>query len=157
MRSALDILQHGPNKLATPLAEGAVSFNNQDKHVERIARGYFLGATSFNKKKEIRQQLEDRVVSRIGKRGKLLTDKLFELAQGVYIAEKVGNKVVKYYQVPPSLPAITYMLDRVLGKPTQYVDKGDGAKQGIVVVESIIKNLAGGGTVEVKKSVEITQ
>ncbi len=147
MKNAEETALYGPDKIAIPLSELQAVVDATPSHVDKIARGYFLGTTSFNKRREIRHELEKKVTERIGKKGKMLVDKLFELAQGVYIAEKVGNKEIRYYQVPPNLQAIVYMLDRVLGKPTQYVEKSE-EKKGIMVVEHIIKNLAGDKVVE---------
>jgi hypothetical protein len=93
----------------------------------------------------VREILETKVTDRIGKKGKLLVDKLFELIDGVYIMEKKGGrdgKDIKYYQVPPNLSAITYALDRVLGKPKQ-VSEHTEERKGVMVIEHIIRNLAG--------------
>jgi hypothetical protein len=125
-----------------------------DKNVEKIARGYILGSKAIGRRKEVRQQLEERVIKRIGRKGKHLTDKLFELIEGVYIISKDDKKGIKYYQVPPNLQAIIYALDRVLGKPA-VKSKDSEERKGIMVVESIIRNLAGGGSIEEKKSIEI--
>ena len=129
-----------------------------EKHVEKIARGYIIGNQAIGRRKEVRAELESRVVTKIGKKGKYLTDKLFELIEGVYVfaGPDKGPKQIKYYKVPPSLPAIIYALDRVLGKPVAKVEHSE-EKKGIMIVESIIKNLAGGGTIEQKRSVEINE
>ena len=118
-----------------------------DKAVERMARGFITGSQSLGRRREIKRDLEDKVVARIGRKGKWLTDKLFELIEGVYIMDKgsgtgKGDRI-KYYQVPPKLEAITYALDRVLGKPTQHTEHVE-EKRGVMIVESIIRNLAGG-------------
>ena len=94
-----------------------------DKKMEKVARGYFLGTTAIGRRRDVRKILEERVVDKIGKKGKYLTDKLFELIEGVYITDsitptKTGEKI-RYYKTPPSLQAIIYALDRVLGKPKQ--------------------------------------
>src|SRR3990167_4431252 len=100
-----------------------VSINVSDKRAEKVARGYFVGQHAVGRRKDVRKVLEDRVIGKIGKSGKLLTDKLFELIEGVYIVDKLkniqGKEEVRYYKVPPNLNAIIYALDRVLGKPKQ--------------------------------------
>ncbi|MDZ4210034.1 MAG: hypothetical protein U1C56_02540 [Candidatus Curtissbacteria bacterium] len=114
-----------------------------EKALEEIARGYILGTTAIGRRKEVRELLEQKVVGKIGKKGKYITDKLFELIDGVNIIQTINGQKISYYKVPPSLPAIIYALDRVLGKP-ETAKPEDKAREGIKVVESIIRNLATG-------------
>lgn len=125
-----------------------------DKKIEQMARGFIMGTQAVGRRKEIRELLEERVTKKIGRKGKYLTDKLFELIDGVYVVQKESGKEIRYYKTPPNLTAIIYALDRVLGKPKQFTEHSE-EKKGIMVVESIIRNLAGGGTIEERKSVEI--
>lgn len=125
-----------------------------DKKIEQMARGFIMGTQAIGRRKEIRELLEERVTQKIGRKGKYLTDKLFELIDGVYTVQKEDGKEIRFYKVPPNLTAIIYALDRVLGKPKQFTEHSE-EKKGIMVVESIIRNLAGGGTIEQRKSVEI--
>ena len=132
-----------PNEIAIPLSEFE-AVDVSDKYLEKMARGFILGSESVSRRKEVREQLEEKVVKKIGRKGKYLTDKLFELIEGVYVIDKRGGKdgrSVRYYQVPPNLNAITYALDRVLGKPKVQIDKSE-EKRGIVLVEHVIRNLA---------------
>lgn len=129
-----------------------------DRNVERMARGFIVGSERHIKRKEIRQELEEKVTKRIGHKGKYLVDKLFELIDGIYIIDKhkiEGKQQIRYYKVPPNLQAIMYALDRVLGKPTVSTPENE-QKKGITVVEKIIKNLSG-NTVEASRSVEIKE
>lgn len=100
-----------------------ISVDVSEKHVDKIARGYIVGSTAVGKRKDLRMVLEKRVVDTIGKKGKMLVDKLFELIEGVYVVDRVGKTKfgdeIRYYKVPPNLNAIIYALDRVLGKPKQ--------------------------------------
>lgn len=100
-----------------------VSVDVSDKRAEKVARGYFVGQHAIGRRKDVRKVLEDKVIGKIGKSGKLLVDKLFELVEGVYVVDKLkqvqGKEEVRYYKVPPNLNAIIYALDRVLGKPKQ--------------------------------------
>jgi hypothetical protein len=128
-----------------------------DKKIEQMARGFIMGTQAIGRRKEIREVLEERVTKRIGRKGKYLTDKLFELIDGVYTVQKENEKEIRYYKVPPSLTAIIYALDRVLGKPVARTSGERQDKKGIMIVESIIRNLAGGGTIEQRKSVEIKE
>ena len=114
-----------------------------DKHLEKVARGYILGTQKFDNSRQLRENLEEKVTKKIGKKGKFLTDKLFELIEGVYIVDKRSGKdgmSVKYYQQPPSLQAIIYALDRVLGKP-KTISEHSETKSGVVLVEHIIKGM----------------
>mgnify|MGYP001572375928 CR=1 FL=1 len=115
-----------------------------DRNLERMARGFIMGTQAIGRRREIKVELEERVIKKMGRKGKYLTDKLFELIEGVYVMDGKGGKdgkSIKYYQVPPSLPAIVYALDRVLGKPKQQIDKTE-EKKGIILVEHVIRNLA---------------
>jgi len=115
-----------------------------EKNIERMARGFIMGTQAMGRRREIRQELEAKVTKKIGKKGKYLTDKLFELIEGVYIVDKKAGKNgrdIRYYLVPPSLNAIIYALDRVLGKPAQFIEHSE-EKRGIILVEHVIKNLA---------------
>ena len=101
------------------------AISETDPEIENMARSYKSGLMSIGQKREIKRLLEDKVVKRIGRKGKLITNKLFELIDGVYVLDRSvhdgrGGKAIKYYQVQPNLNAIIYALDRVLGKPTQY-------------------------------------
>lgn len=113
-----------------------------DRNVERMARGYIMGTQAIGRRKEVRELLEKKVTDRIGRKGKYLTDKLFELIEGVYVQEGSKKTGIRYYQVPPNLNAIIYALDRVLGKPTQHTEHVE-ERRGVMVIEAIIRNLAG--------------
>jgi hypothetical protein len=120
--------------------------NVTERVVEKAARGYIMGTTSIGHSQLVRKKLEDKVVKRIGRKGKYLTDKLFELIDGIYMVDKrtgKGGMAIKYYKTPPSLSAITYALDRVLGKPTVHTENTE-ERRGVLLVEHIIKNLANG-------------
>ena len=134
-----------PKEILVPL-EDLKAVDVSDRNVERMARGFIMGTQSIARRRDIRAKLEEKVTHRIGKKGKYLVDKLFELIEGVYIVDKKkgvrGQAVeVRYYQVPPNLTAIVYALDRVLGKPKQ-VSEHSEEKKGIILVEHVIKNMA---------------
>ena len=118
-----------------------------DNHVEKMARGFILGSKAIGRRKEVRAVLEEKVTTRIGKKGKYLVDKLFELIDGVYIVDRLkGNMTskgdeIRYYKTPPNLAAITYALDRVLGKPVAKVERTE-EKKGLIVVQQVIMNMA---------------
>ena len=133
----------GIEEVQIPLEELEV-VDVSDRYLEQMARGFIMGSQAIGKRKEIREELEKRVTKKIGTKGKYLTDKLFELIEGVYIVDKRGGKNgrdVRYYQVPPSLNAIIYALDRVLGKPKVQIEQSQESK-GIILVEHVIRNLA---------------
>lgn len=114
-----------------------------DKYLEKVARGFIMGTQNFSDQTKLREKLEGAVTKKIGAKGKFLTDKLFELIEGVYIIDKRSGKdgtTIKYYKVPPSLQAITYALDRVLGKPKTVTEHTE-TKKGVILVEHIIKGM----------------
>lgn len=128
-----------------------------DKHVEKMARGFIMGSQAIGRRKEVRELLEDKVVKRIGKKGKYLTDKLFELIEGVYVVQNrkgQEGREIRYYQVPPNLDAIKYALDRVIGKPTARTETNE-TKKGVMVVEHIIRNLSGDKVIEGGQTEEV--
>ena len=112
-----------------------------DRNIEKMARGFIMGSQAIGRRREIKAELEERVSKKIGRKGKYLTDKLFELIEGVYVMDKRKDATIKYYQVPPNLNAIIYALDRVLGKPKQQIESTE-EKRGIILVEHVIRNLA---------------
>ena len=131
----------GVEQVEIPLNE-LETVDVSSQHIERMARGFIMGTQAIGRRKEIREMLEERVTKRIGRKGKYLTDKLFELIDGVYTVQKESGKEIRYYRVPPSLPAIIYALDRVLGKPVARTEVSE-EKKGVMIVETIIRNLAG--------------
>lgn len=126
------------------LEEHIAATDVSERNIEKQARGFIMGKEAAGKRKDVRQKLEGLVVNRIGKKGKYLVDKLFELIEGIYIVDKVATKQVgtevRYYKTPPSLPAIIYAMDRALGKPTQKTETSE-QKKGIMIVEHIIRDL----------------
>ena len=132
-----------PGTIDIPLSELSV-MDVGDKKVEELARSFIMGNEAVGDRDKIRQMLESKVTKKIGKKGKYLTDKLFELIEGVYVVDKRGGKdghSIRYYQEKPNLNAITYALDRVLGKPKQ-VQEISEEKKGVILVEHVIRNLA---------------
>ena len=124
-----------------------------DQAVSRRANAFIQGSKVVGDRKKVQQILETKVVKRVGQKGKYLVDKLFELAEGIYIMRQDVKGNIKYYEQPPNLAAIIYLLDRALGKPTQKTEQSE-EKEGIRVIESMIKDLAG-GTIEHRKEVQI--
>ncbi len=132
-----------PGTIDIPLNELAV-VDVSDRKIEEMARGFIMGNEAIGDRDKIRQMLESKVTKKIGKKGKYLTDKLFELIEGVYVVDKRGSQnghSIKYYQEKPNLNAIIYALDRVLGKPKQ-VSEMTEEKKGVILVEHVIRNLA---------------
>ena len=128
-----------PDEIVVPLGE-LEAVDVSEKNVERMARGFIMGSQAIGRRKEGRQQLEDKVIKKIGRKGKYLTDKLFELIEGVYIVDKRGGKdgrEVRYYQVPPNLAAITYALDRVLGKPVARTSTENEEKKSVTITKPL--------------------
>lgn len=71
------------------------------------------------------RQAEDKIKDRLP----WVVDKLFELAEGVWVesTEIEGARVV--YQKPPDRQACEYLMDRIMGKPTQPVEFRERARQ----------------------------
>src|SRR3990167_9286822 len=91
-----------------PFAE-LTTLDVSEQHLEKMARGFIMGSQTVGRRNEIRELLEEKVTKKIGRKGKYLTDKLFELIEGVYVVDKRGGKNgrdIRYYQVPPNLNAI---------------------------------------------------
>lgn len=128
-----------------------------DKQLEKVARGFILGTQTFDDHKELKAKLETRITKKIGVKGKLLTDKLFELVEGIYIVKKKEDgSTIKYYLQPPNLQAIIYAIDRVLGKPTSRTEHTE-TKKGVVLVEHIIKGLATNPEKRIHEQSEVKQ
>ena len=89
-------------------------------------------------------KLNELIEKRVARRGGWLLKRLFELADGVYVIDKVNGKNMRFYKSIPSLPAIAYLFDRILGKPTQKVESHE-TKEGVQTIEHIIKGIAGYG------------
>jgi hypothetical protein len=64
------------------------------------------------------QAAEGKIVDRLP----WLVDKMFELAEGVHVEKPIADGVTIVYQQIPDRQAIAYLIDRVLGKPTQPID-----------------------------------
>ena len=107
------------------------SVDISDRNIEKYANGFFVGKQFAGSKEDVRKVLEDKVINKVGKKGKVIVDKLFELINGVFILEKGsgmgGNdpRPIRYYKTPPNINAIAYALDRVLGKPKQVNIQGN--------------------------------
>jgi hypothetical protein len=60
--------------------------------------------------------------SKIRDRLPWLADKMLELAEGVYAESEMGESGRIVYKQIPDRQAIAYLMDRIMGKPTQPVD-----------------------------------
>lgn len=58
-----------------------------------------------------------------------LVDKLMELAEGIHEEKMIGENVAIVYKRPPDRQAAEYLIDRIMGKPTQPVDVYDTARR----------------------------
>jgi hypothetical protein len=56
---------------------------------------------------------------RIADRLPVLIDKMFELADGVTV-QTIDDDGVSVYTRPPDRGALTYLIDRIMGKPTEH-------------------------------------
>jgi len=61
---------------------------------------------------------EKKIADRLPK----LLDSLFELAEGITVREKTADGGEKIYDRPPCFKSASYLVDRILGKPTQAVE-----------------------------------
>lgn len=133
----------GPGLIHIPLDE-LEQIDISDGRIKSLAQDYFVGKQAIGRKKDVRHLLEKRVVDKIGKEGKFIVGKLFELIDGVYVVDKLksvqGKEEVRYYKTPPSLNAIIYALDRVLGKPKQL-----NVQANFSLSQLLIKNQNGNG------------
>ena len=58
-----------------------------------------------------------------------IVDKLLELVDGVHEEKMMGENAVIVYKRPPDRQAAEYLVDRIMGKPSQPVDIYDAARQ----------------------------
>lgn len=101
-----------------------------------------------NSKENRLAKIEGLVQRKIGKRVKWLLDKSFELADGIYTIDARDPDKVKYYKKAPDLDAIIYLIDRLIGKPTAKTEnKNTEEKKGVVAIQNMIVQLAGGNLV----------
>lgn len=92
--------------------------------------------SEFNK-----AELERRIQLKVGDKIDYLCEKLFELADGVWIFSKSPDgTIIKTYKREPDSKAIQYLIDRVVGKPTQQVETNT-QNTGVIQIQHIIKNL----------------
>ena len=145
-----------PVVLPGEIPDGVERFDVSERTIEKMARGSILGFQNNAASRNRRGRLNRRVETMVAKKGKHLLDKMFELAEGIYLVDKKSDKELRYYQVPPNYNAITYLLDRVLGKPVQKADKDEDGRRGIVAVEQIIKRLADGTIEEHKRTIKVS-
>ena len=145
-----------PVVLPGEIPDGVERFDVSERTIEKMARGSILGFQNNAASRNRRGRLNRRVETMVAKKGKHLLDKMFELAEGIYLVDKKSDKELRYYQVPPNFHAITYLLDRVLGKPAAAPTGDQREKQGIVAVEQIIKRLADGTITEQRRTILAT-
>jgi len=119
-----------------------------EAHLERIAAGVILGTENYQKNREIKSKLEGKLIKKVGSKGKMITDRLFDLINGVWVEDtrhvKGKKQKRRIYQSPPSLPAIKLALEAVIGKPVAKTEHTE-IKSGFTTVELIIKGLADKG------------
>jgi hypothetical protein len=70
------------------------------------------------------EEAEDRIRAELP----ALIDRLLDLARGVLVYEEEGpNGVERVYRIPPDFKALSYLLDRVMGRPAQRMEmSGEG-------------------------------
>lgn len=92
-----------------------------------------------------RKKVEHKINKALLKKTPWLLDKMFELAEGLYLLDKhEAGRQIRYYKIIPDRQAITYLIDRAIGKPKEEDDPANASKEGLLMVESIIKTLANG-------------
>ncbi len=70
---------------------------------------------------------------RIADRLPFIVDKLLALGDGVYVEETTLDGSRTVYQKPPDRQALTYLFDRVAGKPTERVEQENGGSVEVIV------------------------
>lgn len=58
-----------------------------------------------------------------------LVDKLLELAEGIHEEKTIGDGAVLVYKRPPDRQAAEYLMDRIMGKPTQPISLVDKVRE----------------------------
>jgi hypothetical protein len=69
------------------------------------------------------------VEAKISEKLPWLADKLFELAEGVQVQKTDRRGRTRIYSEPPDRQAIEYLMDRVMGKPTQPISLVDKVRE----------------------------
>lgn len=80
----------------------------------------------------------NRAEKRIADRLPDLVDRLFELAEGVRVQEISLDGKPTVYQRPPDFKAASYLVDRIIGKPTQSVEAELSGAEGKPPIVQII-------------------
>ncbi|HEB13581.1 MAG TPA: hypothetical protein ENI13_01225 [candidate division CPR3 bacterium] len=107
--------------------------------INRITIRKDFGKIINKRRRKNEQKVEDTIL----KRTPWLLDKMFELADGLMIVDKHNpGRELRYYKMAPDRQAITYLLDRAIGKPRQAESEIDESKEGLLVIEQIIKSMA---------------
>jgi hypothetical protein len=76
------------------------------------------GAGRKPKEEKFKQPIA-KAEKRIADRLPWLVDQMMELAEGVVVQEFDKDGEPRIYQRPPDYKAIAYLLDRIMGKPTE--------------------------------------
>lgn len=78
---------------------------------------------------------------RIADRLPSLIDKMLDLADGVLVEETDLNGEKTVYQRPPDRVALIYLIDRIMGKPTEQIQQEISGKNGgpIAITEVLIE------------------
>jgi hypothetical protein len=76
------------------------------------------GAGRKRKTQKFETQIQ-KAESMIADRLPWLVDKAMELADGVAVEKYNSMGVPQVYQLPPDMTAIKYLVDRIMGKPTE--------------------------------------
>lgn len=111
--------------------------------VEKETRTQVVALTQSARHNSYKEKIAKKVEKRIGEQFETLVDNAMQLAQGITVAEVQEDGGVKAWTEKPNLNAIIYLLDRLMGKPTQRQEIKDD-KSGITVIEKMIKQLANG-------------
>lgn len=76
------------------------------------------GAGRKKKSEKFETQIQ-RTEKKIADKLPWLADKALELAEGVVVQEFDREGIPRVYQRPPDMGAIKYLIDRIMGKPTE--------------------------------------
>lgn len=86
------------------------------------------------------QRAEKRIADRLPE----LVDSLFDLANGVVVEETQWDGSEKVYKRAPDFKSASYLIDRVIGKPTQSVEvEGDVNVHDDGAIDAVNRKLAG--------------
>ena len=130
-------VEENGNLIFTPEELGGIDQIDADaKDIE-----YVLTSEEIGKNKTLRRQMEAYITKKVNGKQAFLIKRLIDLADGVYVAEKIRGRTMRYYKQKPDLKAIELLLKLGFGHLSKDLDAPDEGK-GMQTMAGMIKALA---------------